>query len=61
VLTAVSETLRLSGIDADINASGRYQAIKPRVRAMDRVTGADDKQDCAAHRTQALLTYLGNG
>ena len=37
VFTAASETLRLSGIDADINASGRYQAVKPRVLAMDRV------------------------
>jgi hypothetical protein len=42
VFTAASETLRLSGIDEDINASGRYQAIKPRVLAMDRTTGADD-------------------
>jgi hypothetical protein len=42
VFTAASETLRLSGIDADINTSGRYQAIKPRALAMDRVTGADD-------------------
>jgi hypothetical protein len=42
VFTAASETLRLSGIDEDINASGRYQAVKPRVLAMDRVTGADD-------------------
>ena len=42
VFTAASETLRLSGIDADINTSGRYQAVKPRVLAMDRVTGADD-------------------
>src|SRR5215470_10909059 len=42
VFTAASETLRLSGIDAGINASGRYQAIKPRVLAMDRATGADD-------------------
>ena len=42
VFTGASETLRLSGIDADINTSGRYQAIKPRVLAMDRVTGADD-------------------
>ena len=41
VVTAASETLRLSGIDGDINASGRYQAVKPRVLAMDRVTGAD--------------------
>jgi L-lactate utilization protein LutC len=42
VFTAASETLRLSGIDTDINTSGRYQAIKPRVMAMDRATGADD-------------------
>src|SRR6202011_2842937 len=42
VFTGASETLRLSGIDADINASGRYQAIKPRVLAIDRAAGADD-------------------
>jgi LUD domain len=42
VFTSSSETLRLSGIDEDINTSGRYQALKPRVLAMDRVTGADD-------------------
>ncbi len=42
VFTAASETLRLSGIDADINTSGRYQPIKPRVLAMDRATAGDD-------------------
>jgi L-lactate utilization protein LutC len=42
VFTAASETLRLSGIDADINTSGRYQAVKPRVLAIDRATGADE-------------------
>ena len=42
VFTGASETLRLSGIDADINTSGRYQAIKPRALAIDRATGADD-------------------
>src|SRR4051794_15052435 len=42
VFTGASETLRRSGIDADINASGRYQAVKPRTLAMDRVTAADD-------------------
>jgi len=42
VFTAASETLRLSGIDEDINASGRYDAVKPRALALDRVTGADD-------------------
>src|SRR5262249_60272348 len=38
VFTAASETLRLSGIDADINTSGRYDAIKPRGQALDRVS-----------------------
>jgi hypothetical protein len=42
VLTVSSETLRLSGIDADVNASGRYQAVKPRALAMDRVAHADE-------------------
>jgi hypothetical protein len=42
VFTGASETLRLSGIEEDINASGRYQAVRPRVLAMDRATRADD-------------------
>jgi hypothetical protein len=42
VFTGASETLRQSGIDADINASGRYPAVRPRVLAMDRATEADD-------------------
>jgi hypothetical protein len=42
VLTGASETLRLSGIDADLNGSGRYQSLKPRLLAMDRVTEHDD-------------------
>ena len=42
VFTSASETLRLSGIDGDINAGGRYRAVKPRVLAIDRATGADD-------------------
>jgi hypothetical protein len=42
VFTGASETLRLSGIDEDINRSGRYDAIRPRVLAMDRATQADD-------------------
>ena len=37
VLTGASETLRLSGIDDDINTSGRYDAVKSRGRALDRV------------------------
>jgi len=31
VFTAPSETLRLCGIEEDINTSGRYEAVKPRV------------------------------
>jgi hypothetical protein len=42
VFTGASETLRLSGIEADINTSGRYLAVRPRVLAMDRATQADD-------------------
>ena len=42
VFTAASETLRLSGIEADISESGRYDAIRPRAVAMDRATQADE-------------------
>ncbi|MEV4179114.1 LUD domain-containing protein [Nonomuraea sp. NPDC049709] len=42
VFTGASETLRLSGIDEDINTSGRYEAVKPRTLAMDRTTQADE-------------------
>jgi hypothetical protein len=38
VFTGASETLRLSGIEADLNASGRYDAIRTRGQAMDRAT-----------------------
>ncbi|MET9023449.1 LUD domain-containing protein [Actinopolymorpha sp. NPDC004070] len=42
VFTGASETLRLSGIQDDLNASGRHDAVKPRVLAMDRATSADE-------------------
>ncbi len=38
VFTGASETLRLSGIEEDINASGRYDAIRTRGQSMDRAT-----------------------
>jgi L-lactate utilization protein LutC len=41
VFTASSETLRLSGIDEDLNSSPRYQPLKPQVLAMDRATQRD--------------------
>jgi len=42
VFTSASETLRLSGIEADINTGGRYDAVKPRLLVMDRVARADE-------------------
>lgn len=42
VFTGASETLRLSGIDADINGGERYHAVKPLALAIDRATGADE-------------------
>lgn len=41
VFTGASETLRLSGIEADIEAGDRYRALRPRVLAMDRATESD--------------------
>ena len=38
VFTGASETLRLSGIDEDINTSGRYESVKARSVTMDRAT-----------------------
>jgi acyl-CoA hydrolase len=38
VFTGASETLRLSGIDEDINNSGRYDAVRQRGLTMDRAT-----------------------
>ena len=49
VLTGASETLRLSGIDEDINASGRYDAIRPRILTIDRATGADEIRKLVAN------------
>ena len=38
VFTGASETLRLSGIDEDLNRSGRYDSVKARSSSMDRAT-----------------------
>ncbi|MCO5994058.1 LUD domain-containing protein [Actinoallomurus rhizosphaericola] len=38
VFTGASETLRLSGIDEDLNGSGRYDSVKARSTTMDRAT-----------------------
>ena len=52
VFTAASETLRLSGIDDDINTSGQYQAIKPRLRQVEALEGGPK-------RGRARLTVPG--
>ena len=38
VFTGASETLRLAGIEEDIDAGGRYDAIRARGQAMNRAT-----------------------
>jgi LUD domain len=48
VFTAASETLRLSGIEDDINTSGRYDAIKPRIWGLDRATQGNQIRRLAA-------------
>ena len=42
VFTSASETVRLSGLDEAINHSGVYDAVRPRVRSMDRATQMDE-------------------
>ena len=42
VFTEASETLRLSGIEEDINNSGRYDALRSRGTTMDRATQMDE-------------------
>ena len=42
VFTGASETLRLSGIEEDINHSGRYDALRTRGTTMDRATQMDE-------------------
>jgi hypothetical protein len=53
VFTAASETLRLSGIDQDINTNSRYEALKPRVLVMDRATQMDEIRKLLASPTSS--------
>ena len=46
VLTGASETLRLSGIDADLNASGRYASVRARGMTLDRAKDATRSGGC---------------
>jgi hypothetical protein len=38
ILTASSETVRISGLDEDINRSGKFNALRPPLEKMDRNT-----------------------
>jgi len=38
ILTASSETLRISGLEEDINRSGKFNAIRPQLEKLDRST-----------------------
>lgn len=42
VFTAASETLRLSGIDDDLNAGDRYRSAKARALKLDRATESEE-------------------
>lgn len=48
IFTTASETLRLSGIDADINLSGRYRAIRPELAKLDFHKDADERRRLTA-------------
>jgi len=37
-----SQTLEVTGITREVETSGRYQAVGPRIRSMDRVTQGDE-------------------
>jgi len=56
VFTGASETLRLSGIEEDLNAGDRYQAIRPRVLKMDRATEGDEIRRLVATPDVALAS-----
>ena len=38
ILTASSETVRISGLDVEINRSGKYNAVRPQLEKLDRAT-----------------------
>jgi len=48
VHVALSETMRELGLTAEIDESGRYQAIRPRLNALDRVTQARERRKLGA-------------
>ena len=45
---ALSETMRELGLTSEIDESGRYEAIRPRLNALDRVTQAREQRKLGA-------------
>ncbi len=48
VMTMTSETLRTLGLESEINDSGNYDAVKPKLVKMDRVTQASEMNKLGA-------------
>jgi len=48
VHVALSETMRELGLTAEIDESGRYEAIRPRLNALDRITQARERRKVGA-------------
>ena len=48
VFTSASRTLETTGLASEINSSGRYQAIRPRIGALDRRTHGREIQRLAS-------------
>jgi len=47
---ALSETMRELGLTSEIDESGRYEAIRPRLNALDRVTHDRERRKLGAVR-----------
>lgn len=54
VMTMTSETLRISGIESAINESGNYDAVKPKLFAMNRETQGLEMQKLGAAPKYAI-------
>lgn len=48
VHVALSETMRELGLTAEIDESGRYDAVRPRLNALDRITQARERRKVGA-------------
>ena len=64
VFTMTSQTLEVVGVDKEINESGKYNAVRPQLFAMDRNTQVREMAklaaapDCFQHRKPAFSRSL---